>query len=212
MKRLSGDYSPRRVLDVGAGSGFFSKHLLENTNVSEAWCVDISYPHERSEEVSGKKIHYVRSVENMDADLVLLMDILEHVDDDENLLTEYVSKVPSGCRFLITVPAFEFLWSKHDEFLDHRRRYTLPRLEQVVQRSGLKILVGSYYYAMVFPIAALIRLAENLMSKKHEPKSQMSKHGALINSMLGTMCSIELPFLRYNRIAGLSVCCLAEKP
>lgn len=211
MTKLFGTHQPNRILDVGAGSGFFSKYLLENSPASEAWCVDISYDYEQTDIVNGKPIHFVKSIDEVDADLVLLMDILEHVDDDQGLLSEYVSKVPTGSRFLITVPAFNFLWSGHDDFLDHRRRYTLPHLERVVTASGLKVELGSYYYGMVFPIAASIRLTQNLISKDKSPKSQMSKHSGLVNQILMTMCSAELPFLKYNRVAGLSVCCYAQK-
>ncbi|WP_038861096.1 class I SAM-dependent methyltransferase, partial [Pseudomonas sp. R62] len=94
-RRLLGDMPIRRILDVGAGSGFFSHHLLTHTDAHEAWCVDISYPADSSATSAGKPVHYRRSIDSIDADLVLLMDVLEHVDDDLGLLKSYVDKVPS---------------------------------------------------------------------------------------------------------------------
>lgn len=211
MVRLLGGRTPARILDVGAGSGFFSRYLLSNSTAQEACCVDPGYDAEFDEVESGKPIRFKRSIGTSNADLVLLMDVLEHVDDDTALLREYVQKVPSGCRFLITVPAFEFLWSGHDDFLEHRRRYTLPHLEDVVRNSGLTVARGSYYFGMVFPLAASIRLAGKALKKGSPARSQMTRHHPMVNATLKTLCSIELPAMPFNRAAGLSVFCLAEK-
>ena len=81
---------------------------------------------------TGKPIHFRREIGELHADVVLLMDVLEHVEDDVGLLRQYVEKVPSGARFLISVPAFQVLWSDHDVFLEHKRRYTVAKVEHVV--------------------------------------------------------------------------------
>ena len=62
-----------------------------------------------------------------------MMDVLEHVDNDAGLVRHYATKVPSGAHFLVTVPAFRFLWSGHDVFLEHKRRYTLAEIEQTMR-------------------------------------------------------------------------------
>src|SRR5690349_17923356 len=98
--------NPSIILDIGAGSGYFSKFLLKNTMSTEAWCVDIAYNEEVDAKENGKTIHYRKEIGSCNCDLVLLMDVLEHVDDDAALLSEYVQKVPSGSAFIISVPAF----------------------------------------------------------------------------------------------------------
>ncbi len=210
-RRLLGDARIGKILDVGAGSGFFSHHLLTHTPASEAWCVDISYAADSDATTAGKPVHYRRSIESVDADLVLLMDVLEHVDDDVGLLKAYVDKVPSGSRFLITVPAFQFLWSGHDDFLEHKRRYTLARLETVAKDAGLTVKQGAYYFGLVFPIAATLRLLSK-GAQASPPRSQLKRHHPVVNTLLKTLCSIELPFMGANRLAGLTVFCLAQKP
>jgi 2-polyprenyl-3-methyl-5-hydroxy-6-metoxy-1,4-benzoquinol methylase len=209
--RLLGTTPYKRILDVGAGSGFFSRHLLTHSSASEAWCVDISYDADSDATTGGKPVHYRRSIEAVDADLVLLMDVLEHVDDDVGLLKAYVDKVPSGSRFLITVPAFQFLWSGHDDFLEHKRRYTLAQLEAVVRNTGLTVKQGAYYFGLVFPIAATLRLLPK-GAQPSPPRSQLKQHHPLVNTMLKTLCSVELPFMGANRLAGLTVFVLAQKP
>ena len=139
------------------------------------------------------------------------MDILEHVDDDIGLLKNYVGKVPRGTLFLISVPAFQFLWSGHDIFLEHKRRYKLSQLESVVKSAGLTIKHGTYYFGAVFPIAAAIRLVGNLFYKETHPhNSQLKQHHPVVNETLAALSQAELPLIKHNRFAGLTVFCLAE--
>jgi SAM-dependent methyltransferase len=205
VRRCASDLSPRTLLDVGAGSGFFSRELLRLTGAQSATCVDPAYPTEREERVAGKQIAFRRAVSSSDADLVLLMDVLEHVDDDVGLLQEYVGKVQRGTCFLITVPAFQWLWSGHDVFLEHRRRYTLQAIEQVVRAAGLRVERGSYFFGALFPLAAALRVGSRLRGvPTNEARSQLKKHGRIENALLHAACAAELPLFSRNRMVGLS--------
>ena len=209
LRRAVAGLSPRHLLDVGAGSGFFSRHLLEQTPAESALCVDIGYAADRDDSVAGKPVRYRRGTDRTDCDLVLMMDVLEHVDDDRGLVRHYAEKVPSGAHFLVTVPAFEFLWSGHDVFLEHKRRYRLSGIEAAMRDADLEIVRGSYYFGLVFPLAAAVRLADRNTS---EPRSSLKKQGALSNGLLTAICAAELPLFPWNRLAGLSCFVLARKP
>jgi hypothetical protein len=152
---------------------------------------------------------YRRDCGLVDCDLVLMMDVLEHVDDDRGLAAHYAAKVPSGAHFLVTVPAFRFLWSGHDVFLEHKRRYRLPEIEATLRDAGLAVVRGAYYFGLVFPLAATVRLASRGDTK---PRSSLKKHGAVTNGILTAACAVELPFFPLNRLAGLSAFVLAKKP
>ena len=209
LRRAVGGLAPRHLLDVGAGSGFFSRHLLERTAAESALCVDIGYPADRDDDVAGKPVRYRGDTGPTDCDLVLMMDVLEHVDDDRWLVRHYADKVPSGAYFLVTVPAFAFLWSGHDVFLEHKRRYRLPEIETVMRDAGLEIARGCYYFGFVFPLAAAVRLADRNTT---EPRSSLKNQGALTNRVLTALCAAELPLFPSNRLAGLSCFVLARKP
>lgn len=212
MTKVLGKVQPAIILDVGAGSGFFSHHLLANSSAHEAWCVDICYDSDSDAFQGIKPIHYRRSIDQLNADLVLFMDVLEHVDDDVGLLNLYASKVPSGTTFLISVPAFQFLWSGHDVFLEHKRRYSLRQVEDVVARAGLVVKDAAYFFGMVFPIAATLRMAQKAHSAdKSESRSQLTKHHPVVNTALRLLCDIELRWVGLNRAAGLTVFCVAQK-
>ena len=209
LRAMVGGLRPQRLLDVGAGSGFFSRHLLSDGGAQSALCVDIGYERDRDESEAGKPVLYRRDCDQTDCDLVLMMDVLEHVDDDAGLVRHYAAKVPSGAHFLVTVPAFRFLWSGHDVFLEHKRRYTLAEIEQTMRAAGLEVVKGAYYFGLVFPLAAAVRLASR---GDVQPRSSLRKHGALTNSLLAAVCAAELPLFPLNRLAGLSAFVLARKP
>ena len=209
LRQAVWDLTPQKILDVGAGSGFFSRHLLAHTAAQSALCVDTGYRSDAEDEVEGKKVLYRRDIGTTDCDLVLMMDVLEHVDDDRGLVKLYADKVPSGSHFLVTVPAFRFLWSGHDVFLEHKRRYRLPEIEAVMRDAGLEVITGAYYFGFVFPLAAAARLASRNTT---EPRSSLSKHDALTNGILTAICAAERPFFAFNRLAGLSAFVLAKKP
>jgi hypothetical protein len=209
LRRTVRDLHFRRILDVGAGSGFFSRHLLAGTAAQSALCVDTGYPDDRDEALVGKPVRYRREIGATDCDLVLMMDVLEHVDDDRGLVDHYAGKVPTGAHFLVTVPAFQFLWSGHDVFLEHKRRYRLTQIEQVLREAGLDVVRGLYYFGLIFPLAVTVRLADR---KAAEPRSHLVRHGGLANGLLSTACAIELPLMRVNRLAGLTAFVVAKKP
>jgi hypothetical protein len=111
------------------------------------------------------------------------------------------------------VPAFSFLWSSHDVYLEHYRRYTVPMLEEAVRKAKLDVVRSCYYFGGVFPLVVVVRMAGNLFGKKNgAPQSDMRRHSELANAVLSGVCRAELALFPFNRIAGLSVFCLARKP
>lgn len=209
MLRLLRGAAPRSVLDIGAGSGFFAREWLTRGGAQRATCVDPNYPADRDEAVDGKPLLFRREVSATDADLLLLMDVLEHVDDDVALLGGYVRMAPRGAVVLLTVPAFEWLWSGHDVYLGHRRRYTVARLEAAARAAGLTVDRACYGFAAVFPLAAALRLPGALRrgttGQDPPPRCDMRRHGALANRVLDAACAAELPVFPFNRLFGLSV-------
>lgn len=214
LSKLIRELNPKIILDIGSGSAFFSRYILDHSDASEAWCIDISYPSESDEIRAGKTLHFRNSIQEANQiDLVLLMDVLEHIEDDLTFLSHYVAMVPAGTLFLISVPAFQWLWSSHDEYLKHKRRYTLSKVEKLVNMAGLEVNLGCYFFGLVLPIAAAVRLFDRyLKPSSGQLKSSMKSHSPLVNFSLKMVCSLERILLRHNRLAGLSVFCLAKKP
>lgn len=199
------------ILDIGAGSGFFSRALLAESSAQKSWCVDVGYDVDSDWVDADKTIHFRRYVGAVEADLVLVMDVLEHVEDDVGLLKEYIGKVPCGTGFLISVPAFQFLWSEHDVFLGHRRRYTLSQICSVAERAGLMVESSAYYFGAILPAVAAMRVLGRIFRRSSRPiKSQLRRHSKVVNGLLKMACHAELGIMRLNHFAGLTAFCMAR--
>jgi Methyltransferase domain len=215
LRSLLAELRVPELLDVGAGSGVFARQMLDAGVGERAVCVDPNYTQEHVEHRRGKEIAFRRSVERVTQPLILMIDVLEHVPDDGALLRSYTDRAPAGTLVLVSVPAFQFLWSGHDVFLGHERRYTRAQLEALLRRAGLEIVRSRYCFAVLFPLVLLMRLYDRwrLRDGKVEPRSALTRQPPLANAVLTWLHSLErMSLLRFNRLAGLSVLCLARRP
>ncbi len=214
LRRFLGDHPVDDVLDVGAGSGVFTRQLVDAGLARRGTCVDPGYPAERVETYNGCSIAFVRKVDAVPQKLILMMDVLEHVNDDVGLLKEYTDRMPGDGRVVVTVPAFQFLWSGHDVFLEHKRRYTLAHAEDVIRRANLRVLKGRYFFGALFPVVAAMRLRDRLRLNAGEiaAESQLRPYPAVVNRVLAGIHDVELVTLfPVNRLAGLTAFCLAAR-
>ncbi len=201
---------PGIVLDVGAGSGFFARSLLERGAATQAVCVDPGYAADHDETVATRPLAFRRELPAAAADAVLMMDVLEHVADDGALLRSAAGRLAPGGRIVVTVPAFQWLWSGHDVFLGHYRRYTLGRLERLLRDAGLRVEFAHYLYGAVLPMVAIHRLGRRLATLNagagaSPARSDMRPFSPASNALLGAACAAERPFARRNRLGGLTV-------
>jgi hypothetical protein len=214
IKSLIGPEPVASLLDVGAGSGVFSRILVEDGVAQKAICVDPNYGEEWTGARRADRIAYRRSVETVDAPLVLMLDVIEHIDDDVALIADYARRAREGTRFVISVPAFDFLWSPHDEFLEHRRRYTIDTLTAAVEGAGLEVVTTRYFFGMLFPAVAALRLADRALKGDREAtKSALKAAPDWLNKTLVAIHDVERAALfPVNRLAGVTAFCLARKP
>ena len=99
-------------------------------------------------------------------DLIAMLDVLEHIEDDEAALVSLARRLRPGGRLLITVPAHPWMWSAHDEVNHHKRRYTRRTLSAVVGKAGMKVEMLSWFNSLLFPLAAAARLAGRVTGKQ----------------------------------------------
>ncbi len=212
MLKFLADIKVPEVLDVGAGTGIFTRQLLDANLCHSAVCVDPNYNEENIVEHNNKPIRFTRSVDSVPQKLILMMDVLEHVADDLELLESYTDKLEAGGHVFITVPAFQFLWSGHDVFLEHYRRYTIAMLEKVLLKAGMTPIKSRYFFGSLFPVAAAMRLIGKARRDQVRVKSELKSHSDWLNKVLTAVHDIERHTLfRFNKFFGLSVFCLCRK-
>jgi len=192
------------IVDIGAGSAIFSKELLKLNDAVQVQAVDIGYEYEGIDR-DEIRLTYSRTCSNFDADLYLLTDVLEHVEDDSVFLNLIVSKAKPGAIFIITVPCFMSLWSYHDEYLKHFRRYTLKQLETLAADNDLIIKKSYYLFGLLYPIAFISR-----KFKKKKNSSQLREARYLENLFFRLLLSSDKLFTRIFKF-GMSGLLVAEK-
>ena len=149
------------------------------------------------------------SFPNNSFDLVTAFDVFEHLEDDQKGLEEAFRVLKKGGFLLLTVPAYSWLWSFHDESLGHKRRYTKQELEKKVKKAGFKILKSSYLISsFLFPIA-LFRFIQRLFRVKGQSYVILPK---FLNVLLAEILKLEALLLQFcNLPFGVSLILLGRK-
>jgi SAM-dependent methyltransferase len=143
-------------------------------------------------------------------DLVALLDVLEHVTDDEAALKSLAQLLKPAGHILITAPAFPSLWSGHDEVHHHHRRYRLKELEGKVRTAGMEVVYSSYFNTLLFPLVAASRLYGRL--RKGRGGSDLVMPNPLVNRILYAVFSSERAMLgRFRLPFGVSALVVARK-
>ena len=201
-----------KILDVGCGTG---KNLEAFSRFGSIWGIDSS-----KEAISFCKKRELRNVvlgniEKMpfakqSFDCITALDVLEHVDDFKSL-KEICRVLRKSGIIIATVPAFPQLWSRWDEVLHHKRRYTQKTLKSVLQRNGFKIVKISYLHSFLFLPVLIIRAVKNLINRNYYP-SDFKLSNRVINYLLENIAKLEKFLIINARIPfGTSLIVVAEK-
>jgi SAM-dependent methyltransferase len=205
------DLDKASLVDIGCGEGLFLEMIANDRIIPSVNLCGIDPAYAEAQFFCGGRIRVAPRLSAESAfDLVLMMDVLEHVDDDRSVLQEAVDCcVPSGHLF-ITVPAFMWMWSAHDRYLGHKRRYSLSSLRCLLESvEHLKIERLCYFYAPILPVAALVRLWRK--SANEASASDMRAVPKLVDRLLFEVGRLESKVARVNRLGGLTVVASCSK-
>ena len=122
------------------------------------------------------------------ADVVLLLDVLEHLEADQAALEAARKLLAPGGLLVVTVPAYRWLWSAHDVVLGHRRRYTRAELRGLVTRAGFTLDRVTYFNTLLLPAIAAARLARRLEGRKGH---DLQRPRTALNSVLTRVFAAE---------------------
>lgn len=202
-----------RLLDAGCGMGGFLPHLAR---LGEAAGMDPS-PDAVAEarRQSGADVRVGSLPDDVpfapeSFDAITLLDVLEHIDDDVAAARRVASLLRPGGLLFLTVPAYPFLWSRHDELNEHKRRYRPDPLRRVLAAAGFRIRFLSYYNTLLFPAVAAVRLLGRLRASDAEPSVGAVREP--INTMLRLTFAAERWPLRVAAMPfGVSLLAVAER-
>jgi SAM-dependent methyltransferase len=98
-------------------------------------------------------------------DLIGAFDVIEHIDDDRAALASIASKLKPGGKFVMTVPAHQWMWSAHDVVNHHKRRYSKAGLKALIEGSPMTLVKAGYFNSLLFPLAVAERAASKVRGK-----------------------------------------------
>lgn len=144
-------------------------------------------------------------------DIVTLLDVLEHIDDDHAALVAIRRVLVPGGILVCTVPAYQLLWSEHDEALHHKRRYRRRQLQQRLEAAGFEVLTLTSYTTALLPLVAGQRLASRLRHREGPPQYRVTVPGPVTNRLLGSVMTLERVLLRHISLpVGSSILAVAR--
>ena len=210
MRRLADSVlrNSRRAAEIGCGNGLLQRDIedyygipvagfeLNETalqkNVSRRsplYCYNI---HQRNPEF---RAHF---------DLLLLCDVLEHIDDESEFLQSVKFHLARSGTLLMNVPAHEFFFSDYDRAAGHIRRYSANQLTNVAERNGMKVRALTYWG---LPLVPLLLLRKAISMQRSNGKSGFDARGNTLNHLLSVVARCEpLP----QKFLGTSIMAVLE--
>jgi SAM-dependent methyltransferase len=161
--------SDARILEIGCGTG----HNLPM--LGEFGAVDALELDDEARAMAEKRLGRavmsaplpeLAGVPEHQYDLVGAFDVIEHIDDDRAALVSIASRLKPGGKFVMTVPAHQWMWSAHDVVNHHKRRYSKGALKRLVEGSPLKLERIGYFNSLLFPLAVAERLSSRMRGKE----------------------------------------------
>jgi SAM-dependent methyltransferase len=199
-----------RVLDAGCGSG---RNMIELSDLGTVTGIELSETsvalarqRDAGEIVAGSVLEMPFPDDSFD--LAVSLDVIEHLDDDLTALRELRRTVVPGGALLVTVPAYQWLWSGHDEINHHHRRYTRRSLQRVASQAGWTQVRTTYFNSLLLPVAIVLRVLDRVnRAKTTESSLDLWIPPAPVNWLLERPLALEAALIgRGGRIpAGLSL-------
>lgn len=218
MKRLCINSRERgKILDIGCGTGVILK-LIEDFGVAcgmEMSSEAIRFLQQRNLNlIVQSDANQIIPFRNNIFSVITCLDVLEHLDNDLSLIEEMFRVCKPGGHVVITVPAFQILWSPHDVALHHKRRYTKKQILRMIHQLNWRVINCSYYNAILFfPILGIRILKKYLSNKKLARSDFFVTLPAWLNRALCLLFLCEMFSLKYLKFPfGVSLLLILQKP
>lgn len=187
VKQLDKEYQPGyRFLEIGCGNGNVLReleHVCSNGNVMgmDLFAEGLRFARQRVTVPLVQADIFALPFKTK-FEMIGLFDVLEHLQDDTNILSHLHTSLPSGGAVLITVPAYMSLWSYADRLANHKRRYTKETLSDKLRENGFQVSYITYFMMSILPMVWFRRKIANYMIA-HSDNPQAVEHELFQNEL-----------------------------
>jgi SAM-dependent methyltransferase len=210
LDRIRPDEGWDRILDVGCGDGLLFPELAKRGRVEGVEPDPATGTSQRSE----GPIHRCAFTSDFDPGhqygLILMLDVLEHLEKPDESISAVFKLLKPGGIFLLTVPAFQLLWTRHDEINRHRTRYRRRELEDELRNGGFEVVESRYFFVWVAVAKLVTRFKERVFAGEPVPPSLPPP---AINAALAALSRLDLSLGRRGALPfGSSLLAIARRP
>ena len=203
-----------KIFDFGCGSGYLVGELQRQGYGASG--SDIS-----KEAVGFGRQHGIKNIGVVEADkmpqngpydVILALDAIEHIKDDMGAIRGLEKALKPGGLFIITVPAYQWLWGVQDEVAHHFRRYTMTGLTGIIKRSGdLIIIRKTYFNTILFLPIAVVRMFSKWFNLE-DRESDFNINNRFLNGLFYFIFNFETYFLKiFSFPFGVSILLVLKK-
>lgn len=203
-----------KVIDIGCGTGGFAKVLeYEGYDVTCLDTQELAIEYCKKRGIKNLHLGDIKSyleTHNGRFKAAFMLDVIEHIPDDQDVVNDVYKILDEDAYFIAAVPAYQWLWSKHDEIHMHYRRYNISNFIPLFKNAGFKIEYVSYFNSFLFPPAVLKRFVDKLT--KNESNKPVDEVSSFINKLFFKIFKFEQNFLGKIKFPfGLSILLIARK-
>ncbi|MBI3442699.1 MAG: class I SAM-dependent methyltransferase [Candidatus Sungbacteria bacterium] len=218
LQSLIGRYIPMKVqtaLDIGSGPGInipLIRTYAKKITCLEASDTAVAMAQRKFPDLTIVSGSFPQTVPGGNFDLITMFDVLEHIEEHAEALQTVRSLLKTGGYLMLTVPAFMFLWSAHDDHVHHKRRYTRRQICSLLADAGFRIERATYFNTLLFPAIAGVRLFQRTLKIRTTKTDFDMEPPRWLNSVLTRIFGSERFMLHYGNLpVGVSIFCVAKK-
>ncbi len=207
------------IIDIGCGDTFFVERFSEHFPSVNFIAVDTAFSAQMisnyQRKLQEKKIQLFDSLDKAQGAItspvsaVFLFDVVEHIEYDHAFLKDLASRkfMNAETRLLITVPAFQPLFTSHDVFLGHFRRYNNASLKSLMNESGFTALKTGYFFTSLIAPRIIQLLKEKMFGRPEAPSTDLVewKGGNFITSLLKNVLMVDYKIGSLIKKAGINI-------
>jgi SAM-dependent methyltransferase len=176
-----------RFLEIGCGTGGFIQQIVENENLeitgSEIYLKGLLYAKKNLPNVDFIQFDVTQESIGEKFDLIVAFDVIEHIENDVAAISNINRMLHKGGGLIMTVPQHMFLWSKLDEIVKHKRRYSRRELVTKLQENGFDISYSTSFVFALFPLMLISRMFDKGRDQSQSDEVELEKRVKFSNAL-----------------------------